>query len=318
MEILSSIVELISSGWFLAILLAGAMFAAGVFIDEKLLNDVNVGVMVIISSLFGVLVMLVFASMAFITDSSLQLNPNVLKWALLIGVGEIVWVIPYLYALERRGAVVAGPLFQLIPVVGGIAEAILFGIIPPFIHVIGALLIVIGGFVLSIEKEELEDCTSIYISDWRTVGLMTIAASIASLIYVFFKDTAGGSDGFIAVGFWTGLGMVLTGIFIWLIYEPYRTVFNEFCKSANIKIVGIQMLNETMDAGGAYLTHFAIIIGPSVLIVTAFNAAQPIFLLLFAAILLFLGVKIWDTDHQWKLIVPSILTIAAGTVLIAI
>jgi hypothetical protein len=318
MDILNSVLDLLSSGWLMAIITAGAMFAAGVFIDEKLLQDQEIGTMVIISSLFGLVVMAVFAGISYVTGASLALNQNDLMWALLIGVGEIAWVIPYLYALDRRGAVVAGPMFQLIPVVGGIVEGIFFGIVPPMIHVIGALLIVGGGFVLSIEEEELEDGTTKYVSDWKTVGLMAIAATIAALIYVFFKDTAGGDDGYIAVGFWTGVGMVLTGVAIWLVWKPYRTDFNTFCRNADGKMVGLQLFNESMDAGGAYLTHLANVIGPSVLVVTAFNAAQPIFILIIFSLLLFFGIKVWEMEYRWKIIVPSILTIAVGTALVAL
>lgn len=294
------------------------MFAAGVIIDEKLVKEQAIGTLVIISSLFGFAVMAVFAGIAHYTNTSLYLDQTSLKWALLIGVGEIAWVVPYLYALKRRGAVVAGPMFQLIPVAGGVLEAIFFGVIPPAIHVIGSILIIGGGFVLSIEEEELENGSTAYVSDWKTVGLMAVSAIIASAIYVFFKDTAGGEGGYVAVGFWTGLGMVLTGIVIWLVWKPYRTNFNAFCKKANGKMVALQLLNETVDAGGAYLTHFANILGPSVLIVTAFNAVQPVFILIFVAILLFFGIKVWDMEYKWKIIVPSILTIAGGTVLIAL
>jgi EamA-like transporter family len=318
MDIFNPVLDLLSSGWLMVILAAGAMFAAGVFIDEKLLQDQEIGTMVIISSLFGLVVMAVFAGISSYTGSSLLISQSDLVRSLLIGVGEIAWVIPYLYALKRRGAVVAGPMFQLIPVVGGIAEAILFGIIPPSVHIVGALLIVGGGFVLSIEEEELEDGTISYVSDWKTVGYMALSATIAALIYVFFKDTAGGNSGYVAVGFWTGLGMVLTGIAIWLFWKPYRTDFNSFCRNADGKMVGLQLFNESMDAGGAYLTHLANIIGPSVLVVTAFNAVQPVFILIFAAALLFFGIKVWETEYKWKIIAPSILTIAVGTYLIAL
>lgn len=334
MDILNSVLDLLSSGWLTVIIVAGAMFAAGVFIDEKLLQEQEVGTMVIISSLFGLVVMAVFAGISFYMGISLHLNQEDLLWAILIGVGEVAWVIPYLKATKRRGAVIVGPMFQLIPVVGGAAEAIFFGTIPPMIHVIGALLIVGGGFVLSIEEEELEDGSVVYVSDWKTVGLMAIAASIAAFIYVFFKDTAMVHTipadasfwekfwlllpGYVTVGFWTGLGMVLAGIAIWLIWKPYRTDFNAFCRNADGKMVGLQLFNESMDAGGAYLTHLANIIGPSILVVTAFNAAQPIFILVFAIALLFFGIKVWEMEYKWKVIVPSIFTIAVGTGLIAL
>ena len=131
MDILNATINLLSSGWFITIIIAGAMFAAGIIIDEKLVQEQEIGTLVIISALFGFLVMATLAGFAWHTGSSLALSQNQLLMSLLIGALEIVWVIPYLYALERRGAVVAGPMLQLIPVVGGLMEATFFGIISP-------------------------------------------------------------------------------------------------------------------------------------------------------------------------------------------
>lgn len=334
MDILNAIFDLLTSGWFVVIILAGAMFAAGVFIDEFLTKKQAIGTLVIISSLFGLIVMAVFATIAFFTETDLYINQNRLALVLLIGAGEIAWVIPYLKATYRRGAVVVGPMFQLIPVVGGVAEAIFIGIIPPMVQIIGAILIVVGGFVLSIEEEENEDGSTTYVSDWKTVGYMAVSASLAAIVYVLFKSAAGPQmipsevsfwqkfnhvlASYTVIGFWTGLGMVLTGIAIWIVWKPYRDDFNAFCKKANSKMVALQLVNETMDSGGAYMTHLANLLGPSVLVVTAFNAAQPIFILLFIPILLFLGFKTWDIKYNWKVIAPSILTIAVGTSLLAL
>jgi ABC-type nickel/cobalt efflux system permease component RcnA len=91
-------------------------------------------------------------------------------------------------------------------------------------------------------------------------------------------------------------------------------------RHADGKAVGIQLLNEVMDAGGAYMTHLANVLGPSVMVVTAFNASQPIAIGLIGALLGLFGIKHAATGGKtpWLLIGTAILLIAAGTVLVAL
>ena len=320
MDILTSVLRLLAEPWVLLVLVASVMFAIGNYIDELLLvkYDQPVGTLVIISGLFGLVLMAVFAGIALTIGTQLMLPTPILLQAVGVGVLELLWVIPYLYATERRGAMIAGPLFQAVPVIALGFEA-MYGVIPPLMQIGGAALIILGGVLLSIEREEAENGETSHSIDWITVGLMTLSAIIVALIYVLFKDAAEGETGYVAVGFWTGMGMLLTGIIIWLVWSPYRRDFNSFCRNANKKAFGIQFVNEIMDAGGAYLVHLANVIGPSVMLVTAFNATQPIAIGLIGALLGYFGIKHSGTGSKvsWLLIGAAIVLIALGTVLIA-
>lgn len=313
MDIFHDTIGFFLEPWFIAIIVASIAFAAGVHIDEKLVKEQKIGTLVTISSLFGIVLMIVFATIAYFTEADLNLNWERKLCAVAIGMAEIAWVIPYLYALKRRSAAVAGPMFQLIPIIGGSIEYFM-GVIPPAVQVLGAILIVVGGAILSLEKGEDENGDTKHSVDWVTIALMATSATIIALIYVLFKDVAESNDGYLAVGFWSGLGMLIAGFLIFSFYKPYREDFISFCKNADREAVGYQLLNEVMDAGGAYLTHLANIIGPSVMIVTAFNATQPIFILIFAALF---SLKSGESQ-EWKRAVLPIVTIAAGTVLIAL
>lgn len=321
MDILQSTLGLLREPWVLLVLAASVMFAIGNFADELLLvkYEQGVGTLVIISGLFGLVLMVIFAVTAFFTGSKLDLPQGTALQAIGVGVLEQLWVIPYLYATKRRGAVVAGPLFQGVPVIALGFEA-MFGIIPPLLQIGGALLIILGGILLSIEKEEDEDGKTSHSIDWITVGLMSISVTLIALIYVLFKDAADGETGYVAVGFWSGLGIFLTGFVIWLVCPPYRRSFNKFARNANGKAIGIQLLNEVMDTGGAYLTHLANVLGPSVMLVTAFNASQPIAIALIGSLLALFGVKHASSGGRtpWLLIFGAILFIAVGTVLVAL
>ncbi len=321
MDILNAIQGLLSQGWFWMVVSASAMFAAGNYIDELLLGEYEqpVGTLVIISGLFGLVLTLGFASAAFLFQTTILIGNTLVLQAIGVGVLEALWVIPYLYATKRRGAVVAGPLFQMIPVVSGGLEYLL-GSVPTMLHVLGSILIVGGGIILSVEEEEGENGETISRIDWITVGLMSLSVFLVALIYVLFRDAAEEAS-YTAVGFWSGIGMFLTSLTIWLVCKPYRQDFNEFCRHTNGKALSVQLFNEFLDAGGAYLNHLANLIGPSVMVVSAFNAAQPVFIGLFGLGLGLLGINGFTASRGslkvWLLIATSITLIAAGTVLVA-
>jgi hypothetical protein len=261
----------------------------------------------------------IFAVTTFFIGGSVLLSSSTIHQALGVGALEVLWVIPYLYATKRRGAMIAGPLFQAVPVIA-LGFEVYLGTIPPLVQIGGALLIVLGGILLSIEKVETKRGHTKHKVDWITVILMTFSATLVALIYVLFKDAADGVDGYVAVGFWTGLGMFLTGTAIWLVVPKYRRDFNAFTRNADGKAISIQLINEIMDAGGAYLTHLANVLGPSVMLVTAFNASQPIAIALIGALLGLFGIKHASSGSKvsWLLIGTAIVLIAAGVVVVAL
>lgn len=321
-EILLSTVTLFSSPWVWLILSASVLYAAGNYLDELLLSkyEQEVGTLVIISTLFGVVIALIFLILAKVNNVSIILEHPVLFMALFVGVLEALWIIPYLYATERSGAIIAGPLFQAVPVFALLFESLL-GTVPPLLQIVGALVIVAGGILLSIEKEESEDSMNGYKVNWVTALLMSTSSVIVALIYVLFRDAALSSN-FFAVGFWTGIGMLITGAIIYIVWKPYREQFNTFCKSANPKAIGIQLINEVFDACGVYMTNLANTLGPSVMVVTAFNATQPIAVGLFGLLLSYFGISTVSTDttqkNGWILLGSGIILISVGIVILAV
>jgi len=321
-DIIYATLGLLTEPWVLLVLVASVMFAAGNHIDEELLKKQKIGTLVIISGLFGSVLMAIFFAASFVTDYTITLSSADRLKAIGVGVLELLWVIPYLLATDRRGAVVAGPLFQGVPVIVFGLEA-MGGIIPPVVQIGGALLVVLGGILLSIEKEEDEDGKTSHTFDWRTFGLMAVSVFIVALIYVWFKDVTEDETRYVAVGFWSGLGMLLAGAITWLVYSPYRRDFNAFAKNVDGKAFSLQFFNELMDAGGVYLVHLANLkaasLGVAAGVVTSFTASQPIAIALLGALLVFFGYKQPEENRMsWLLIGTAILLITAGTVLIAL
>jgi drug/metabolite transporter (DMT)-like permease len=295
---------------------ASFLYAIGNFIDELLIDDFEqpIGTLVMISGLFGGVIAIGFGAYALLFAIPLHLPLKLLLLALLIGVLEVAWLPSYLQAIKNRGALIAGPIFQAVPVIAFAFEFVT-GSLPRSIQIAGALVIVGGGLLLSIEEDEENNTTSV---DWKTVLLMSLSVVIVSVIYILFKEISG-LDGYATVGFWSGIGMLLTTIFLWVFWAPYRADFNEFCRETNLKAFSLQIVNEFADAGGVYLTHYANVIGPSVALVTAFNATQPVFILIIGAILTWVGIIKSQKRSSFMhfLIVMGIMFIALGTVLVS-
>ncbi len=318
MELLLAAVQLFSQPWVWLIVIASILYGAGNYVDELLLSeyDQEVGTLVLISSLFGVVIAIGFFgygllnSIAFFNDTSLIFK------ALFIGFLEVLWLIPYLYATERSGAIIVGPLIQAVPIFALVLESF-YGVIPPPIQIIGALIIVAGGILLSIEKED-DDSTKV---NFGTLGLMALSTIVIAAIYVLFKDAAL-SNSFTLVGLWTGVGMFLTGTAIYIAWKPYRVQFNSFLDNANYKALAVQAGNEVLDAGGVYMTHLANTLGPSVMIVTAFNATQPIAVGVIGFLLSSTGLASISRDSTerrgWIMVSLGVGLIAVGVVVLAL
>ncbi len=318
MDIIVSVLGLLTSAWFVFALFANLASAGGTYIDEVLTRKYEqpIGVQVIVTGLFGFVLVGIFGTTAVLTQENLNLPLTTIAQAMGVGVLEQLYTIPLLYAIYRRGAMVVGPMTQLVPVItlgfGG-----MFGIMPPAMQIGGALLIVAGGIILSIEKPEDEDDAKI---DWITLGLAGLSSLLVALIYVLFNETAESDDMFVAVGFWSGLGMGLAGITIWAVYRPYREVFNDFCRNANKEALGLQLANEALDAGGTYFMHKANLLGPSVMVVTATGAIEP---LAIGIIGFLFGIK-HASDKEassWSRVIAisiAIIAIAGGVVLVSV
>lgn len=322
MELISALIELFSNTWVWLILIASIMYAAGNYVDELLLGkyEQEVGTLVLISTFFGGIIALAFLGFALSGEIPLLADRPLIIKALIVGLLEALWIIPYLYATERSGAIIAGPLFQVVPIFALVLES-LTGVIPPIFQIIGALIIVVGGVILSIEKEEEENGVTKSSINWGTFLLMSVSAILVALIYVLFKDAAV-SGSFTLIGFWTGIGMFLSGAAIYCVWKPYRVQFHTFTSNANYKALTVQFLNEVLDAGGVYMTHLANTLGPSVMLVTAFNATQPIAIGVLGFILSYFGIAGVSSESAnkrgWVMIIIGIAIIAVGLVVLAL
>ena len=239
MDVLHALWGLLTEPWALLMLAASFLYAGMNYLDEWLLSRLGgnaeaeeksdaVGTLVIISGLFGLVIASVFGFVALLSPhhaTQLNLGTKLTLQAMLVGLFEIAYLIPYLYATKRAGTLEAAPLFQSIPVISLVLGLLFFGEVPPVVHIIGSIVNVSGAVILNIVPGTLK-------LDGRTIGLMLLSSTIVALIYFLFKGAATEGN-FIGTAFWSGIGMFLASVLIFVFWPPYRRQFMEFCKTGS-------------------------------------------------------------------------------------
>ena len=319
---LELILLLLTTPWVILALLAAFSDAGVGFIDEWLLKQLNTeqneavdapGRLVLISGFFGLLVALgTLLVTVFLNDSyTLDFSRTTILFGISAGALEVMWLIPYFYALQRGGAINTTPLFQTVPIFSLLFGLLIFNEVPIINHILAALIIIIGAAILNYSPETKS-------LDRKTIGLMLISSVLISIGLFFFKDAAEISN-FVSALFWNGLGMFALSTLIWIGWRPYREQFLHFIQTLNPKIFGLQFANESLYTFSAITGHLAIVLGPTVMVVTAFDGFHPVFTLFIGILLACCGSKQHKKDFagwQWVVKIVAIVLITFGALLI--
>ena len=309
--------------WVVFALLAAFGDAGVGFIDEYLLKklkhsggriDINAPVrLLLISGFFGVIVsMFIFSLSLMGTLPDLAFDKKSIGLGVAAGIMEVMWMIPYFYALDRSSAINATPLFQTIPIFTLIIGIGFFAEIPSILHLIAAALILLGGIILNYSPE-------LKALDKKTIILMITSSIVVSVQYFVFREAALAGN-FTTAVFFNGIGMLIFSTVLWSLIKSFREQLKDFLRQTQYTLIPIQFFNETVYALSTMASQYAIVIGPSVMLVTSMNAFHPIFTLLIGIGLAAFGSK----DQQQVLLIGKgyltvgILTIALGTLIISI
>jgi len=248
------------------------------FRGEEDEEDEGIGTLVLFSAFFAVLVS---AGVYVGWGSTISFSNQSALIGISIGVLNALWVIAYLYAIGRGELTKTVPIFQTIPVFGFLFAFLLLGETVTSLQFLAAVSLMVGSFVLSYNFR-----TGGFA--WIPLGLMLLASAVVALQEVVFKFVAL-DDGFATSAFWQGIGLGLTGLFLYSAIPSYRRQFNGFLAERNKHIWTVSAINEIFDNAATLVFSYAIILGP-VLLVQSVNAYQP--LVLFAVsyiIALFFG-----------------------------
>lgn len=320
MDLFATTVEFLREyQWVVLVTAASFIFAALNHFDEFLLSFFEsseeeltrdgVGTLASVSGLFGFVIAGIMFLYAQASHTVLWVEKEVLYQSLMVGALELTWLIPYFYAVNRSGALEAAPLFQCIPVLSLYLGLFAFGEVPTPTHALASCIIVIGGVVLNLVPGTWK-------LDWRTIVLMLFASGIIALIYFLFKGAALEGN-FVATAFWSSLGMASSTMLMLVLYRPYRKEFQAFCVSSRRSGIALQSVNETLNTLAVLLSQRAVMLGPTVMSVTALsNGLQSVFILLIGWILTRHEKKFTGKEAFRK--VFAISAIAAGASMLAL
>lgn len=300
--------------WVLLALFAAFSDALVGFVDEWLLSSLDEGAeketldppgkLILISGFFGIVTASLIALVALFQPEILNVSSKSLGLAVLAGCIEVLWLIPYFHAIHRSGALNATPLLQTVPIFAGIIGILLYGEQPGWIEIAGILLLIGGGLALNYVPQTRR-------FDLKTVLLMLSASLIIALGLFVFKDAAiSGTVPAAILG--NGIGMFLVSLAIWFVYRPYRLQFNQFVSTLRFRTLAVQGSNEALYTMSAVAGQYAVVLGPSVMVVSAFNAFHPLFTLLIAGGLSLCGVQV----YKERLAGRGLLTKSLGVILI--
>lgn len=313
------VLVLISTTWILLALFAAFGDALVGYIDEWLLVKLRTtktgalthsdapGKLLLISGFFGFVTAIGALVFSLITGDAypLYITEVIFVVAFVAGIIEVLWMIPYFHGLEQGGALNATPLFQTIPIFSLVFGLLFFSELPSTAHIIATAIIIAGAILLNYSPSARR-------IDRHTLGLMLLSSALISLGFFLFKDAATEGN-FVATLFAHGLGMGMFSVLIWTCWPPYRRQFNSFMRSLNIKVLAAQVGNESLYAVSTIASQLAIVLGPSVMVVTAFNAFHPIFTLFIGLILFAFGSK----EHKLELGGPLVILKTMAVILIA-
>lgn len=283
------------------------------YLIEKYFNDGGVGALMIFSSLAGILVLPL--AFVFSSENIFGITLNFTIILIIIGILSALAVFAYLFALKDEEATVVVPFYQTIPIFSGILGYFFLGEIITLPQIVGMLIILSGSVILSLEFDDENN----FKFKTKTVVLMLISSFIFAVNAVIFKKIALESSFWTSI-FWENMGLVITGLFIFVFFRNHRKQFLWVFKKNKGKIMTFNIINEVLVLTGNISLQYALILAPVALVLLV-DSYQPIFVLIWTIVFYFLFPKIFREKVEKKHIVKnatSILIICLGTTILYI
>lgn len=290
--------------WFFIALGAPFLWALVNVADKYLVvnysNDKkSSGALVLFSSLVGVVACIaigIFTSGVF----DIKLIDKFLL--LLIGAFSIAWIILYLFSLELEDVSTVVPWMLTIPVFGYLISYIFLGETLTSKQLTGALVVLAGSFILSIDFSKVK-----LIFKRKIAGYMILSCLIYAVNGVIFKFVAS-TDSFWVASFWEYLGLGIGGVFIFVFAHEYRKDFVKNIKESGLAIFSLNIFSEFTTIAGNLLTNFALLLAP-VAMVYLVGTFQPFAVLLLTLICTKFFPKIVNESFSFRAIAPKIVAI---------
>lgn len=282
-------------------------------VDKYLVDEYaeggNIGGVLLLSCFFPVVLLILALIVA--GGAVISIPVNEILILLTSGFLMVAWIYFYLKALSVDDASVVMTLLVLAPLFSLFFGQLILSELPTAIQLLAGAFMVSGALVVSYEHG-----TGNF--KWLLLGYAVAASVVTGLMHSLFKFAA------IDVGaweslFWRSVGMVFTGLLIYLFIKSYRESFYTFIKDHFSRGVGLNLTNESLTLTGDTLFAVAILFAPLALIQTT-EAYQPIFVFIMVLIINRFGVRsITENMERYTLIQKSIgfVLVLIGTIILA-
>lgn len=301
--------------WFYIALIGPVLYAVTNHIDkyilEKYFKAGEVGAVTLFSALFSIVALPVIY----------LINPAVFSIGLastialiISGILAVCCLLLYLHALRDDEASVVVPYYQTIPIFGFILGYFLLGETLGKNEILASVLILIGTTIISL------DMSGVAVRFKKRVAvLMLLASFLFAAVGVVFKMIAL-DEGFWPSIFWTIIGNILLGIFIFITVKSYRRQFLTVFKVNSVPVLAACSLNEIIFVAADGVSVYATLLAPIALVMVV-NGFQPVFVFLIGIILTLFFPKLGKESLSKNDLAQKILgigIITAGTYLLGV
>lgn len=265
--------------WFFIALCAPFLLACAnhndKFLLSRYLKEKNIGSIVIFSSLFsGVAILIVSFIEPDVYDVSLFQGSAVVASGML----SVVAVVCYLNALDLGEASFVTPFYQTAPIFAYFLGYFILGETITLAQGLASVAIVAGALSLSFEfgRRGMRFKRNV-------VALMLAASFLSATNGVIFKLVAV-DRGFLVSLFWGFVGQVMAGLTLLVCVPSYRRDFLSFFKQQKVAGVGLIALSRMLTSVSEAVTLYATLLAPVALVLLV-NSFQPLFVIVFGVVL---------------------------------
>ncbi|KKR29967.1 MAG: Conserved hypothetical membrane protein, DUF6 family [Candidatus Woesebacteria bacterium GW2011_GWA1_39_8] len=278
--------------WLSYALLGPALFGINNLIDKFIL-DKHIRGLGAFTIVYGI-VSFVMSVLLFVFIGFHFLDIKSSFFILSAGAIQIITFLTYFKSLTLDEASRVTPLFQFIPVFSLILAALLLGeVLKPF-HLLGFVIIFIGGFLLSGKNIDKKVFTP------RPAFWFMLVASLGSAsLGIIFKFVYGLNTFWQTIA-WEHLGIGIASFFLFLI-PSYKKQFISSIKNLNKFVYGAVLINELVFFLGRLSLRYAFTMA-SVALVTVLMGTQPLFVLGYTIVLTMVTPQIIKEDIEVRVV----------------
>ena len=217
-----------------------------------------IGSLVLFSSLFGFIAAL---AIFIFTKGSFHLASSDIVLLVIAGFCHLLWIVFYLNALSHDDVSSVVPWFLTAPLFAYILGYFVLGekLLPS--QLVGGVIILIGGLVLSIKTNREEGVKKGYKIIWKPIILMTLSSLLIAIWGILFKFV-GKDSGFWVASFWEHVGLGIAGIIVLVFVKPYREGFSSMLKQSGRSILALNIFSEIATIIGNLLANYALLLTP--------------------------------------------------------